>query len=187
MAEAIADRKVDLRDLRRDPGDAHAPAAHDAPLVWPKIMALRKKAQCQAKETYDKELNDLDKQLCEGAQSLPASSGNWTPSLSSSSRAGPAHGSLNGDHDGGRPARGPRITQEKQRELQERYDYQQRQQALFPLSYYMAEIPPPADRERLSAAVLLELQSRFGVITDEEIAGVAGAAHNEFAIARIAE
>ena len=47
---AIADRKVDLRDLRRDLGDAHAPAPHDDTCVWPKIMALRKKAQCQAKE-----------------------------------------------------------------------------------------------------------------------------------------
>ncbi|MEE3215824.1 MAG: hypothetical protein VX259_09680, partial [Pseudomonadota bacterium] len=61
------------------------------------------------------------------------------------------------------------------------------QQALYPLSYYMAELPPPADRARLAAAVLLELQSRFGVITDEEIASVAAAAHNEFAAARAAE
>ena len=176
MPLAFATRKVYLRDVRQHPAQPSARRA-DPTCVWPMINELRRQTQCEAQVSYDKKLADLDEEL---KRSLPASSSQWSPTLSWSWRANAANRNLKGDGECGRPARGPPMSTERRKELQAEFEIQEKNKELWTLSYYMSECPPPADRENLSAMSLIELQKRFpGQITDHEVQGAADTAHHK--------
>ena len=88
---------------------------------------------------------------------LERQSSSWAPSMSWHSQGDTQHRDLNGSDGFGRPARGPPMSAEKRKDLQEQFDVQERNRKLWPLSYYIVEVPPVADREAISAAILLSL------------------------------
>ena len=80
------------------------------------------------------------------------------------------------------------MSAEQRKELQEQLDAKERNRKLWPLSYYIAEVPPVDARAEISASVLIELQKRFpDDISDAEIAGNVDAAHHQFVAARLAK
>ncbi|MEC9380424.1 MAG: RNA 2'-phosphotransferase, partial [Candidatus Latescibacterota bacterium] len=198
----LAHRKVSLRDhWEREPG---RPAAYvmppwratqndraDTTCIWPMIQKLRQKAESEAKKSYDKGLAELTQQLADGAlPSTSSGSGHWTPNLSwhSNPHGDPQNRDLNGSDGFGRPARGPPMSAEQRRELREQIDAKERNQKLWPLSYYIAEVPPVDARAEISASVLIVLQKRFpDDISDAEIGENVDAAHHQFVAARLAK